>query len=193
MPVVDRTTVTSRLAAGTAGGITAYVLGYLAVYVTQRGRVDEQLRGFNALADLLGGDPIPAWQAVGWVFYNAHFVATELPAPLGGVRTENFIASAESGALAALYLVPLVSLVGAGLLTGRAANAETHTAGARAGGFVVVGYLPLAAVGAVAFSYSVGDGAIAPDLLTAVLLAGVVYPVALGGAGGAAAALLGGE
>jgi hypothetical protein len=52
---------------------------------------------------------------------------------------------------------------------------------------------PARGVGAVAFSYSVGDGAIAPDLLTAVLLAGVVYPVALGGAGGAAAALLGGE
>ena len=193
MSAVDRTTATSRLAGGAAGGITAYLLGYLTVYVTQRGRVDEQLQGFNALADLLGGDPIPAWQAVGWVFYNAHFVATELPTPLGGVRTENFISSAEGGALAALYVVPLLSLVVAGLLVGRAANAESHTAGARAGGLVVVGYLPLAVVGGVAFSYSVGDGAIAPDLLTAVLLAGIVYPVALGGAGGAAAALLDGE
>ena len=182
-----------RLTVGAAGGLAAYVLGYLLVYATQRGRVGEDLRGFNAFADLLGGDPIPAWKAVGWVFYNAHFVATEFPAPLGGTRMVNFIAEADAGSLAAMYVVPPVLLLGAGLLAGRLASTTEPTEGALVGGLVAVGYLPLTLLGVVAFGYSIGDGTIAPVLLTAGLLAGVVYPVVFGAGGGAVATLLGSE
>lgn len=193
MSLSNRSDTPSRLATGAAGGVVAYLLGYLFVYVTQRGSVEDQLAGFNLIADLLGSDPIPAWQAVGWVFYNAHFVATEVPSPVGGVRSENFIAAADDGTLTALYLVPLLLLLAAGMAVGRFANATEPADGARAGGFVVVGYLPLAVVGAILFGYSVGDGTIAPDLLTAVLLAGIVYPAALGALGGVASTYLGSD
>lgn len=191
MSVTDRIDTKRSLLAGATGGVAAYVLGYLIVYATQRGRIGEQLRGFNFVADLIGGDPIPAWKAVGWVFYNAHFVATEVPNPLGGVRVENFIASADGGSLTAMYLVPPVLLLAVGLLAGRLANATEPTDGALAGGLVVAGYLPLAIVGLIAFGYSIGDGTIAPVLPTGLLLAGVVYPGVFGAIGGAVASLLG--
>lgn len=193
MSTTERSDTVRRLAAGTAGGLVAYVLGYLVVYATQRGRVGEELRGFNVFADLFGGDPIPAWQAVGWVFYNAHLVATELPAPLGGTRVVNFIAETDAGSLTAMYVVPPVLLFVAGLLAGRIASATEPTEGALAGGLVAVGYLPLALFGVVAFGYSIGDGTIAPVLLTAGLLAGIVYPAVFGALGGTAGTLLGSE
>lgn len=193
MSLSTRSDTTSRLAIGAAGGVASYLLGYLLVYVTQRGGVDEQLEGFNFIADLFGSDPIPAWQAVGWLFYNAHFVATELPSLVGGVRSENFIAAGDDGTLTALYVVPVVLLLVAGLAAGRLGNAEDPADGAQAGALVVVGYLPLAIAGAVLFGYSVGEGTIAPDLVTAVLLAGVVYPAALGAVGGVASTFLGNE
>ncbi len=192
MSLSTRSDTTSRFAVGAAGGVGAYLLGYLLVYVTQRGSVEEQLAGFNFIADLFGSDPIPSWQAVGWVFYNAHFVATEIPG-FGGTRSENFIAAGDDGTLTALYLVPIVLLLVAGLVAGRVAGADDPTDGAQAGALVVVGYLPLAIVGAVVFGYSVGDGTVAPDLVTAVLLAGAVYPAALGAVGGVASTFLGGE
>jgi hypothetical protein len=77
-----------------------------------------------------------------------------------------------------------VLLLVAGLLLARVAGADTPADGAGAGAGVVVGYLPPALAGAIVFSHG---GSIAPDLVTAVLLAGVVYPVVLGGVGGALA------
>lgn len=193
MSLSNRSDTTSRLATGAASGVAAYVLGYLLVYITQRGGVDEQLETFNFIADLFGSDPIPSWQAVGWLFYNAHFVATDIPSLVGGSRSENFIAAGDDGTLTALYLVPVALLLVAGLVAGRLANADDPADGAQAGALVVVGYLPLAIAGAVLFGYSVGEGTIAPDLVTAVLLAGIVYPAALGAVGGVASTFLGNE
>ncbi len=65
--------------------------------------------------------------------------------------------------------------------------------GARAGAFIVVGYLPLALVGTVVFGYSVGNGTIGPVLSTAVLLTGIAYPAVFGALGGATATLLDNE
>ncbi|WP_418286213.1 transporter [Halorubrum sp. DTA46] len=181
---------TSGIIVGAVGGTVAYVLGYLFAYVTQRGRVEEQLQGFNFFADLLGGDPIPAWQGVGWLFYNSHFVETEIPSLVGGVRSLSLIAEADGGSLTLLYAVPPLLLIVAGLAAARVAGAVEPADGARSGAFVVAGYLPLAVIGAFAFRYSVGEGVVAPDLITAALLAGVVYPVAFGAIGGAVATLL---
>ncbi len=173
-----------------ASGVVAYVLGYLVVYVTQRSWVDEQLRTINVVADLFGGDPIPSWQGIGWLFYNAHFVDTEIPA-LGGTQVRNFIATADDGSLTLLYLVPPLLLVAAGFATASLAGVRDPGESAPLGGLVAVGYLPLTILGAFAFRYAVGDGSVTPDLLTAVVIAGVVYPVAFGAAGGAIAGVVG--
>lgn len=190
MPSSGNADRTSGLVAGAAGGVAAYVLGYLFTYVTQRGRVEEQLQGFNFFSDLFGGDPIPAWQGVGWLFYNGHFVDTEIPSLVGGARSVSLIAEADGGSLTALYVVPPLLLLVAGVVAARVAGAAEPADGAGSGALVVAGYLPLAVIGAFLFRYSIGEGAVAPDLITAVLLAGVVYPVAFGAIGGAAATFL---
>ena len=177
---------------GAASGTIAYVLGYLVVYVTQRSDVEEQLSTFNVITDLFGGDPIPAWQAVGWLFYNAHFVDTEIPG-FGGSRVENFIASSDDGTLTLLYLVPPLLLLAAGFATAYLAEVDEPGVGAPVGALVTVAYLPLAVAGAFVFAYTIGDGTIAPDVVTAVLLAGVVYPAVFGGVGGALAGVVNDE
>jgi hypothetical protein len=53
------------------------------------------------------------------------------------------------------------------------------------GTFVVTGYLTLAILGVVPFGHAVGDGSIAPNAMTAVLLAGAIYPAVFGALGGA--------
>ncbi|WP_435074469.1 transporter [Halorubrum sp. HHNYT27] len=190
MSLPDRTSGTNGIVGGAAAGAVAYLLGYLFTYVTQQSAVEEQLAGVNFLADLFGGDPIPVWKAIGWVFYNGHFVNTRIPSLVGGSRTVNLISQAEGGSLSLLFVVPPVLLFLAGLVAGRVAGATELVDGAKAGSLVIGGYLPLAVIGALLFRYSVGDGAVAPDVVTAVLLAGAVYPAGFGAAGGAGATLL---
>jgi hypothetical protein len=174
---------------GAVAGAAAYLLGYLSVYVTQSGRIEEGLSGLNFLAELFGNDPISAWQVSGWMFYNAHFVETVFPALFGGTQSRNLLMEAEGAGF--LFVLPPVLLLVGGLVAGRAAGADGPLDGARSGAFVAAGYLPLALVGAFLFRYAVGDGSVAPDVVTAVLLAGAVYPAAFGALGGAGSSLLG--
>jgi hypothetical protein len=171
-------------------GIGAYLLGYLVTYVSQRGSVEEQLRGFNFIANLFGSEPITVWQAVGWLFYNAHFVRTRIEGGLGGPQSENFIAASDSGSIVLLYLVPMALLLVGGFLLARHSAADDPADGATVGAAVVLGYFPLAVIGAFLFSY---EGAIAPDIVTAVLLAGLVYPLVFGATGGAVGTVVGGD
>jgi len=187
MSVPDRTSGTSGIVGGAAAGAAAYLLGYLFAYVTQQSAVEEQLAGFNFFADLFGGDTISVWRGVGWVFYNAHFVDVDVPSLVGAARSVNFISQSDGG-ITYLYVVPPLLLVVAGVATARAAGATTPAAGARSGAFAVAGYFPLAVIGAFLFRYAVGDGgSVAPTLVTAALLAGLVYPAVFGAVGGAAA------
>ncbi|VTT85896.1 hypothetical protein DM2_1934 [Halorubrum sp. DM2] len=173
---------------GAVAGAAAYLLGYLTVYLTQSGRIEEGLSGLNFLAELFGGDPISSWQVSGWMFYNAHFVDTVIPTVFGGTQSQNLISQAEGASF--LFVVPPVLLLVAGVVAGRVAGADSPAGGARAGAFVLAGYLPLALIGTFLFRYAVGDGSVAPDIVTAVFLAGAVYPAAFGAIGGAASSLL---
>ncbi|WP_435065572.1 transporter [Halobaculum sp. EA56] len=176
------------LVPGAAAGAGAYLLGYLITYVTQSGAVRDRLSGVNFLASLFGGDPVAAWQAVGWYFYNAHFVATLSPS-LGGTRATNFLSASDAN-LAYLYLVPPAALLLAGAAAAALHGADAPTDGAVAALGVVPAYFLLAVVGAFAFAYGVGDaGSVHPDYVTAALLAGVLYPAVFGAAGGAVGAL----
>jgi hypothetical protein len=150
----------------------------------------------SLLADLADafGEGRPAWKIVGWVFFNAQFVTTTVTVDvpiLGGTSAVNFIA--ESDALSpVLYLVVPAVLTAAGLATARADGATDLGRALRVGPSVALGYLPLALVGTVLFTISAGESSGgSPTLLTAVVLAGVVYPVVFGGLGGALAVSLG--
>jgi len=173
---------------GLAGGIGAWILGYLVVYLLHGSSIRNSFG-----SDVLGiftGDPV-AWKLVGWLFYNAHNVAVQIT--LLGQRSVNFVAGAEEATLTALYLVPPLLLVLAGALAAWNTAAEPTTA-ARNGAAVALGYLPLSLVGAVVFAIGSGDGPSAgPALVTAVLLAGAVYPLVFGAVGGLAGGHLSAE
>lgn len=168
---------------GGFAGVVAYLLGYLVSYLWQADGVRESLRGINAVLELFGGEPIPAWQAVGWLFYNAHWVDFTYPAIAGGRVSTNLVASGDAPIVLAL-LPPLV-LLGAGVALASWATVDGLESGARAGAAVTVGYLPVAVVGLFAFRVSRAGGTVAPDPVTGVLLAGVVYPLLFGAVGGA--------
>jgi len=185
METVETATATTErasIAAGAAAGAVAYAVGYLVTYLWQAGSVEESLQGYNAIVEFLGGDPIPAWQAVGWLYYNAHNVAFTTPNIGGGRAAQNLVADGNASML--LYLVPVVVLLSAGFVVARNVNASEAEAGARAGVTVAAGYVVLAVVGLVAFRYSVGDSTVHVDYALGVLLAGLVYPAVFGALGG---------
>jgi hypothetical protein len=173
--------------AGAGAGVGVYLLGYLVSYVWLSGSVEERLEGYNFVAQLFGGEPIAVWQGVGWLFYNAHFVDTRVEG-FGGTQSQNFIAGGDGGAITLMYLVPIVLLLAAGVVTARVADADDASAGATAGAAVAIGYFPLALIGRFLFSY---QGSAAPTLVTAVLLAGAVYPLVFGAVGGALGSAVG--
>lgn len=178
----------AMLGFGALGGALAYLISYLITYLWKAPAVADALRGINLIATLLGVDAIPTWRGVGWLFYNAHFVRTRVPGP-GGPSLVDFLARTDLG-WALMVVIPIVLiLAGAGVafkndivVTGRAA---IH------GAAIGIGYLPLAAVGTLLFAQPIADtGArIAPDLLPAVLVAGLLYPILFGGVGGLLSAL----
>ncbi|MFC3477074.1 transporter [Halobacterium litoreum] len=180
-----RTLDRNALGTGAVAGVLAYALGYVVTYLWQSSSVENALDGYNFVASLFGGDPIPTWQGVGWLFYNAHAVAFTHPGLGGGRVARNFIADGNAPQL--LYLLPPLVLVLTGFVLARAANAPDGQTGARAGVQLASGYFVLAVVGLFAFQYSSGGSSIHVDYVLGVVLAGLLYPLAFGAAGGALA------
>lgn len=172
---------------GIVAGLVAFVAGYLVTYLWQEPGVRESLQGVNVVIQFFGGDAIPAWKAVGWLYFNAHFVRTELPG-LGGPQTRNFIAAGDAPAL--LYAVPVVVLLAAGFAVAWFQHAGGVQEAAMDGATVALGYVVAAIAAAFVFAVTRGDASIAPDAVTAVLLAGIVYPLVLGTVGGGLAGAL---
>lgn len=185
-PDANRSVDANTLLRGGVAGAVAFLLGYVLTYAWKAPAVQDALSGVNALASLVGARTVPTWKAVGWLFFNAHVVVTRVPAVGGGDRMVNFIATSNDGSLVLLYVLVPVLLVLAGIAVARYDRADRPATGAAAGAAVTAGYLPLSVVGALAFRHAFGQGVtVAPDLVTAVAVAGVVYPAFLGALGGA--------
>jgi len=167
------------LGSGAVAGAAVYVLGYILTYALTSGDLRES--PLNRLVEFAGGGDVTP-QLVGWLFYNAHFVPAVIDAPIVGGST-NFIAEAEAFS-PVLYLIPVFLLVAAGLAVARRYGTSADLSDAAlAGASVVLGYLPLALLGIVAFGVSLGESSGGPDPILAVGLAGVVYPVVFGAIG----------
>lgn len=178
---IDRTTVLH----GAVTGLVAFLLGYVLTYAWKAPAIEEALGGINAITELLGGQTIPTWKAVGWLFFNAHVVATRVPILGGGTRLVNFIDASDDGSLVLLYVLVPVLLALAGAVVARYGRSDSFGSAAAAGATIVVGYLPVVVVAALLFGHVLGgDVRVAPDLVTAVGLAGVVYPAFFGAVGG---------
>jgi len=159
-------------------GVVAYVVNYVVTFVFVM--IESDGNSFET-TDYL-------FEVVGWVFYNAHFVATETSASgLGsGSGTSNFLADAQGLTIPRPLwtLVVIVTLVIAGyVVAGRSSGS-----GQKAGAAVVLGYLPLAVVGTFLFQVSqTSFGAnvtTGPETIPAILLAGIAFPVVCGAIGG---------
>ena len=167
------------LGTGAIAGAGAYLLGYVFTYLLVGSEIRES--AVNQVFQAFGGQDL-TYQAVGWVFYNAHFVSTVVDVPIFG-DTVNLISQSETFS-PVLYLIPVLLLFAAGLAVGRRQNVSTDAAeAAKAGATVVAGYLPLAAVGAFLVQVQGDAGSVGPDPLLAILVAGLVYPLVLGALG----------
>lgn len=178
--MADGTADTKRVVGGgLAGGIAAWVVGFLVVYLLTASEIENSLG--SGVLEALTNENV-TWKLVGWIFYNAHNVTIKIPG-FFGQTAQNFVVGSEETALTALLVLPplLLAVAGAAAAWNTAA---APTAAARNGAAVVLGYLPLSVVGAVLFSVSVGDATAGPNLVTAVLLAGAVYPLVFGAIGG---------
>lgn len=171
---------------GAVFGVGAWVLGYLLTYALEGSQVKKA--GAVNLVEAITGQEV-AWKIVGWLFYNAHFVETNVETSLFGTSAVNFIARSEGNAWV-LYLVPPLVLLGAGALTARVLDRKTAAAGAKAGLLVVPAYFVLSVVGALVFAVQAGAASAAPDLLMAATLAGIIYPALFGGVGGSVGAVV---
>lgn len=168
---------------GAVAGIGAWLLGYVLTYLLVA--TDIESSPLNRLIEAFGGESA-TYELVGWVFYNAHLVDityTNLgllsPAP-------NFVGG--DGFTPFLYVVPPALLFVAGLAVGRSAGVSDPMDGAVAGVLVTPVYLVLAVVGAFVVTVSVGDASGGPDVVQALLIAGIVYPAVCSGLGGVVAA-----
>lgn len=158
---------------GALVGVLAYVVGYLLTYATTAGAVTRAVRGNAVIVDA-GAPFAPTWKAVGWVFYDAHFVGTSVP---GMGRLVDFAAVA---GVQFVYLVVPLLLVLAGGAVAVVAGADGVKTGATAGAAILAGYLLFSLVGALLVSFV----RIQPDLLRAAFIAGVCYPAVFGAIGG---------
>ena len=175
----DRRTV----GAAAVGGVLSYLLAYAITYAVTGQQIANSLA--SRVLEIATGDP-GTWKLVGWVFYSAHYVTSEIPGLFGSTAV-NLVGQGDAFPTA-LFLLPPVVLVVAGGLVAVAGRAESPLAGAVGGASITLGYLPLAVAGAFLFSISVGDSTAGPTLVTAVLLAGIVYPLVFGAVGGAVGA-----
>jgi hypothetical protein len=174
----------ARLGRGAATGALAYLTGYLLTWVFAG----------SAASRLTVGGPfggsVPDWRAVLWLFYDSHFVGTRTPdvfGPDGGLWVDGELVDTVALVGAEyLYALPVALLFLAGVAAAALDGASGSRAGLRAGVTVASGYLLLVVVGLLLGT----QRGVAPSPLRAVLVAGVLYPVALGGLGGLVAGLV---
>ncbi|MFB6252792.1 MAG: transporter [Halobellus sp.] len=163
-----------------AGGLISFLLTYALTYAVAGQQLSNSLA--SRVLELATGDP-GTWKLVGWVFFNAHYVTTEIPGLFGSTAV-NFVGRGDTFP-GWLFLLPPVILLIVGALVGVVSRADRVLSGGLAGLTVTVAYLPLAIVGAFLFSISVGDASAGPTLVTAILLTGLVYPLVFGAVGSA--------
>jgi hypothetical protein len=165
-------------------GVAAWVLGYVFTYLLVA--TDIESSPLNRLIEFFEGESV-TYELVGWVFYNAHFVSISYTGIGIFSPPGSFIGG--DGFTALLYLIPPALLIVSGLALGRYRGVVEPNEGAITGVLVTPGYLLLSIVGVFLFTISVGNASGRPDLLPAIFLAGLVYPVVFGPIGGVIAAV----
>lgn len=189
------------IAGGFVGGLAAYVVGFVVIFAVKSSAINNNLTGALGQLGQLGGANVNlpgAWQVAGWVFYGAHNAGVTATASGMGMSRSQAV-NLHQGALweAWFLIVPVVLLVVAGFAVASTATSWDAVTGFQAGASVTLGYGLLAIVGVflTKWSFSLSQGgvtvtaSVGPDIVTGILLVGIVYPVVFGGVGGAIAGL----
>ena len=80
--MANGTTDTKRVVGGgLAGGIAAWLIGYLVVYLRNANEIENSLG--SGVLEALTNENV-TWKLVGWIFYNAHNVDLESSVSGGG-------------------------------------------------------------------------------------------------------------
>ncbi|APX97458.1 hypothetical protein [Natronorubrum daqingense] len=183
----------SSVAASAGLGVLAAAIGYLASYVLI---IDEAREAV--------GDGVADWKGVAWYFYNAHLVDIETSGEFGawgGTDTANLIAESGSTSATLLYVLPPLVLFTIGAILAAQWHVNDIGGAVLAAAPVTIGYAVVLSIGAhVAESSSEGtfgpiemSGSVAPELLPAILLAGILYPLVFATAGAVLASTLTGR
>lgn len=172
------------LVPGAAAGVLAWIVGYAFTYLLVGS--DVRNSGINRFIEAFEGEPA-TYELVGWVFYNAHLTDVVYDGFGGMFLPANYVGG-EDGFTVLLYVIPPALLLAAGLALGRYQGETETNAGAVVGATVLSGYLVASIVGVFLFEVSAAGTTGRPDLVPAVLIAGLVYPVVFGAAGGVVAA-----
>lgn len=163
---------------GAVAGAAAYVVGLILTFL---------LLTVDSDVELGTGEP-GTLDEVGWFFYSSHFANIEVS--IGGESSSDNIVSEASTQIPepVFYLIPMLVLVAVGYFVVSTLDMWNPSVSdcAQAGATVVVGYLPLAIVGVFLFTTSQSGGPVeaGPELLTSVLLVGLLFPLLFGAAGG---------
>jgi len=180
----------SSVAASAGLGVVAALLGYLLTFLVVASEVRSGLES-----------DVAEWKGVAWYFYNAHLVEIEATgdvAGFGGTTTVDFIAQSDTARVTLLYAVPPLVLLGVGALLAYHFDVRDLGEAVVVGAPVTLGYVVVLAVGAVVSETSTqaeffgiqASGSMAPELLPAILLGGLLFPLVFATSGAVIAAVV---
>ncbi|OLZ42578.1 hypothetical protein A6E15_17130 [Natrinema saccharevitans] len=179
----------SSIAASAGVGVLTAAISYLVTYLLIGSEIRERF-----------GDGVVDWRGVAWYFYEAHMVDVEVTGRVGSVGgSDTLDLIAQTGGTAdLLYVVVPLALVAAGAgLAVRLGASELGDA-ITIGIPMMIGYSAVLSVGAVAAESTAEVSAfgieatrtVAPALVPAVVLGGVIYPLVFATLGAAIATVL---
>lgn len=174
----------SSVAASAGLGVFAAALGYLVTYLLIGSEVRE------------ASEEIATWKGVAWYFYEAHMVDIEVSGQagsFGGAWVGNLIAESSSSSADLLYVLPPLALFAVGAFLAVRWNVTALDEAVIAGAPVTIGYAVIMGLGAVASQFNIEasvfgtevTGSVAPALLPAIVLGGILYPLVFATAGAA--------
>jgi hypothetical protein len=179
-----------------AAGFLSFAVGYAVLFVMTLGRVTavlseavlaERFMEPKPLIEFFAQPP-ETWKVSAWLFYNAHFSPAQVPLPQYNRGTTEVSMMSILGQLDGIftfaYAVPFVVLFAASAVIVYWEKPRSLTGALLTGGYVFVGYAPLAGIGTFLFVSQSVNGRFAPSMLQGIFVTGFAYPVAVGVIGG---------
>ncbi len=184
-PTTDRPTI----AASAGIGAVAAALGYLVTALLVRDEVRENM------------SQVAEWKGTAWYYYSAHLVELETSGAFGGFSgstTVDLIAQSGSANAELLYAIPPLVLVLSGALLAHHLHASDLGEAVAVGAPVTIGYALVLGLGVFATESSTegsvfgidASSSVAPELVPAIVLAGILYPLVFATAGAAIGVLV---